>query len=98
MYPSDLKDKEWSMIEVLRERSDPRGARRKHDIRQIVNAIFYRVKTGCQSRMLPQEFPPWQTVYDHIRRLKERGLWEKMLLMLYETQRKKEGDKPAGVF
>ncbi|NKB25889.1 MAG: transposase [Kiritimatiellae bacterium] len=77
MSPSDLKDKEWSMIEVLTERSAPQGAHRKYDMRQIVNAIFYRVKTGCQWRMLPQEFPPWQTVYDHLRRLKERGLWEK---------------------
>ncbi|NKB25598.1 MAG: transposase [Kiritimatiellae bacterium] len=47
---------------------------------------------------VPQGFPPWQTVYDHMRRFKERGLWEKMLLLLNENQRKKRATKPTRVF
>ena len=79
MYSSDLSDQEWSEIEHLFKRSDPRGARSIYDKHTIVNAILYVVKTGCQWRMLPHDFPPWQNVYDHYRRWSQRGIWQQVL-------------------
>ncbi|MBK7883644.1 MAG: transposase [Chitinophagaceae bacterium] len=51
--------------------------KRKHDLRQILNAIFYLVKTGCQWRMLPGEFPKWQIVYYYFNRWKTLGVIER---------------------
>lgn len=79
MYSSDLSDKDWFLIEGFFERTDPRGAKSVHSKRLIVNAILYVVKSGCQWRMLPNDFPPWQTVYDHYRRWNQNGTWEKVL-------------------
>jgi putative transposase len=94
-YGSDLSDKQWAMIEAFTERSDPRGAVRQHSMREIINAILYLNKTGCQWRMLPRHFPPWQSVYDHYRRLQQRGLWEELLLQLNAKVRQKKGVTPA---
>jgi putative transposase len=94
MYPSDLTDKEWQGIEHFFKRPDPRGARSKHDKRSIVNAIIYVVKGGIQWRMLPTNFPPWQTVYNHFWRLNERGIWEQVLQELNKINRVKSGRKP----
>ncbi len=63
--PSDLTEEDWSKIKHFFVRSDLRGAVSRHDKQQIVNAILYAVKGGIQWRMLPRDFPPWQTVYDH---------------------------------
>ena len=57
MYPSNLSDQEWSEIEHFFRRSDPRGAKSIHSKHTIVNAVLYVVKSGCQWRMLPHDFP-----------------------------------------
>ena len=96
-YPSDLKDKEWGQIERYFQPSGVGGRKPKHSKRAIVNAVLYVVKSGCQWRMLPQDFPPWQTVYDHFRRWNLRGVWEQALDELtrqHRTQVKKE-PRPA---
>jgi putative transposase len=69
MYPSDLTDKEWELLAPFFQRSDPRGNPGKFAKRDIVNAILYVTKGGIQWRMMPKDFPPWDTVYDHFRRL-----------------------------
>ena len=74
MYPSDLTDEEWQLIEPFFQRPDPRGNQGKHAKRDIVNAILYVVQGGIQWRMLPKEFPPWNTVYGHFRRFNQRGV------------------------
>jgi len=56
-----------------------------------MNAIFYVVKSGCQWRMLPKDFPCWQTVYTHYSRLCERGTWEKILDKLNQLNREQKG-------
>ena len=93
-YSSDLSDEQWSLISFLFERSDPRGARGCHDKREIINAILYVNKTGCQWRLLPVHFPPWQTVYDHFRRLSLRGIWLEMNSLLNQESRQKKGERP----
>ena len=73
-YPSDLTDSEWAQIAGFFERPDPRGNRGKYEKRDVVNAILYVVKGGIPWRMLPLDFPPWDTVYDHYRRWNQRGV------------------------
>ena len=73
--PTDLSDDEWDFIEPLipapKEGGRPRGIR----IREVINAIFYIAKTGAQWRMLPKDFPPWQTVYGYFRTWRRNGTW-----------------------
>ena len=59
-YPSDLSDEEWEILQPILEELEPykTGRRRKSDRREILNAIFYLNKTGCQWRYLPTDFPP----------------------------------------
>ena len=56
MYPSDLTETQWQYIKKVLDLSD---RKRKYDLREIWNALFYLVKTGCQWRMLPGGFPKW---------------------------------------
>ncbi len=78
-YPTDLSDKEWEVIRPFLEYSNGYGHKRKHEIRIVINAIFYVSKTGCQWRFLPQDFPNWKTVYTYYRRLSTNGIWDKIL-------------------
>ena len=67
-YPTDLTDEEWARIEPLLPTPGRTGRRREVDLREVLNAIRYLVRTGCGWRMLPKDFPPWQTVYWWFRR------------------------------
>jgi putative transposase len=63
-YPTDLTDEEWSMIEPQMPPAARRGRpSRKIDLREVVNALRYLVRTGRGWEMLPADFPPWQTVF-----------------------------------
>lgn len=81
-YPSDLSDAQWEKIVPFFARPDPRGAREKHPKRRMVEAILYRLREGCRWRALPRDFPPYDTVHDHWRRWKERGVWPQAVLVL----------------
>ena len=59
-YPTNLTDKQWQITEKI---PDPNHRKRKYSLRDIMNAIMYLVKTGCQWRMLPKDFPPYNTVF-----------------------------------
>jgi putative transposase len=97
-YPSDLKDKEWGLISKCFEQSRVFGRPLKHDRRSIVNAIFYVTKSGCQWRMLPKDCPPWQTVYDYFKKWCVSGTWEKVLDMLNQKERLKQGRKASPTY
>ena len=77
-YPSDLNDAEWQTIKALIPPAKPGGRPRKHAMREILNAIFYILCSGCAWRMLPHDLPPWQTVYHYFRQWKGDGTWERM--------------------
>ena len=62
-YPTDLTDAEWERIRPLLPRPAKRGRKPSVDLREILNAIRYMTRTGGGWRMLPKDFPPWQTVY-----------------------------------
>ena len=77
-YPSDLSNLEWEQIKCFFESAYRTGRRPKHDKRQLVNAIFYVARTGCQWTYLPKDFPPWKTVYTYFWTWQRQGLFEKM--------------------
>jgi len=72
-YPSDLTDEQWSILVPQVPPSKHGGRHRKVDIRRVVNGILYRNKSGCQWRMLPKDFPPWQTVYYYFAMWRDNG-------------------------
>ena len=71
-YPTDLTDKQWTLIEPLLPKRDGRGRKPKHSRRELLNAVLYLNRTGCQWRMLPHDFPAWEAVYAFWHRLVER--------------------------
>ena len=62
-YASDLSEEEFAILAPLVAQKSGSGKRRTIDIREVLNAIFYRLKTGCQWRMLPSDFPSWNHVW-----------------------------------
>lgn len=90
-YPSDLSDQEWELIAHCFDRPDPRGNPGKFEKREVVNAILYVLKGGIPWRMMPHDFPPWDTVYDHFRRWNDRGVWALALAYLNKKARQKQG-------
>jgi putative transposase len=98
-YPTDLKYSEWQQIEQHFPTSK-RGRPPKWERWLIVNAILYVTRTGCQWRMLPKEYPPWQTVYGYFRRWTAAGLWETLnaaLVRQARTQAGREAEPSAAV-
>ena len=91
-YPTDLSDAQWSRIAPLIPPAIPGGRRRTVNVREVVNAILYFVRTGCQWRNIPHEFPPWGTVHYYYRRWRLDGTWQKVHDALREQVRiEKEG-------
>ena len=89
MYDSDTTDLEWRLIEHYFDKKDARGVSPIHKRRDIVNAIFYIVKSGSQWRMMPNNFAPWGTVYDYYSQWNRNGVWMKALDTINELHRKK---------
>jgi putative transposase len=92
-YPTDLKYIEWMLIIDFFPKS-PLGRPCKWEMWQIINAILYVVRTGCQWRMLPKNLAPWQTVYGYFRRWKRQGLWVRLNDALVKTVRVQAGRNP----
>ena len=63
-YPSDLADEEWALLELLLAASERRGRPPKWSTRRVADAVFYLLRSGCAWRMLPREYPPWQTTWE----------------------------------
>jgi putative transposase len=90
-YPSDLSDDEWDKIKPLLPEANKLGSPSTVDLREILNAIFYRVDNGCKWRAMPHDFPPHQTVYDYFRRWVRTGLWPQINQSLVSQVRVCEG-------
>jgi putative transposase len=93
-YATDLSDSEWA---YLRDRLPelPKNIKtRVHSLRDIFDAIFYVLKTGCHWRLLPHDFPPWQTVFYHFRRFRLSGMWHRIFTILCAAERKRAGKDP----
>lgn len=93
-YPTDLKDAEWAILEPLLPKAKPGGRPRSVDLREILNAIFYRERTGCAWEMLPHDFPPAKTVYDYFNNWSQDGIWEQINGILVRRVREAAGRDP----
>ena len=92
-YPSDLSDEEWFIVEPILEKANPytTGRRRKVDLREVLNAIFYLNKTGCQWRYLPKCFPSYTLVSYYYHQWLNNQTLEKINTEIRQKLRKEEG-------
>src|SRR5262245_6469277 len=94
-YPTDLSDAEWRLLAPLLPPAKPGGRPRTTDMREVLNAIFYLLRSGGAWRLLPREFPAWQTVYDYFRHWRNTGLWEQLHARLREQVRRQSERRAA---
>jgi transposase len=90
-YPSDLTDDQWLVIAPMIPTARPGGRPRKAEGREIVDEILYLLRAGCSWRLLPHDFPPWQTVYYYLRRWEREGVWARVHHALVMADREREG-------
>ena len=98
-YPDDLTDKEWALIEpILAKVKKISGRPPLYPRREILNALFYLLRTGCSWRHLPHDFPPWKIVYDQFLRWRQKGILEEIHHILRRDLRKLMGreSEPSG--
>jgi putative transposase len=95
-YPTDLTDEQWQLIEPFLPLAVPGGRPRKTDLREVVNALLYLVRSGCQWRMIPHEFPPWRTCYNYYRAWIDSSTWNEIVASLRMEVRSEAGrnDQP----
>lgn len=86
-YPSDLSDAQWAVLVPLIGVNTGAGRPLKHDLRQIINAILYVVRTGIHWRALPHDFPKWSTIYYHFRKWCVDGTWQTLNTALRRQER-----------
>ena len=94
-YPTNLSNQEWTALAPLLPPAKPGGRPRSSDLRAVLDAIFYVLRSGCQWRLLPREFPPWSTVYDYFRKWRNTGVWERLNTALREQVRRQSGREPS---
>src|SRR5215471_1975379 len=95
-YPSDITDDQWNVLRPLlpKRRKHAPGRPRRVSQRDLIDATFYILRTGCQWRMLPHDFPPWGTVASQFYRWRRSGVWEKIQNALHRRVRQQEGRRP----
>jgi putative transposase len=86
-YPTNLSDDEWNYIEPHMPAPQEHGRPRIHSPREILNTIFYVLKSGCQWRLLPHDFPRWPTAYHYFRKWRIDGTWERINRAIRERLR-----------
>jgi putative transposase len=97
-YPSDLTDVQWEQVAplVLPPKSGKQGGRKRTvNMREVLNAIFYLLRTGCPWRYLPHEFPPWGTVHYYYWRWRRDGTWQQIHDPLRTQVRLAAGREPS---
>ncbi|MGH9631697.1 MAG: transposase, partial [Bryobacteraceae bacterium] len=90
-YSTDLTDAAWALVSPLLPPADTGGRRRTTNLRAVFDAIFYLLRTGCQWRLLPRDFPVWGTVYHYFRTWKNKGVWTCVHAAIYEQTRAQAG-------
>jgi putative transposase len=93
-YPTDLTDDEWRVLEPLIPPAKPGGRPRSVDLREVVNAIRYLLRSGGAWRLLPHDLPPWETASAYFRRWEDDGTWETIATTLRQTLRTRRGRDP----
>ena len=97
LYATDLTDAQWEVIGPLLPTPKRRGRPREVNLRTVIDGILFLNRSGCQWRLLPKNFAPWQTVYGYFRRWRLDGTWERIHTRLRERVRQKAGrqDTPS---
>jgi len=98
-YPDDLSDIEWMIIQTqIEKKASRRGRKALHSKRELLNTIFYLLRTGCSWRHLPHDFPPWKTVYTQFWRWRKANFFEKIHHVIRKELRKRLGreEEPSG--
>lgn len=90
-YPTDLKEAEWAILKPMLPEAKPGGRPRRVNLHEILNAIFYRERTGCAWDMLPHDFPPAKTVYEYFNQWSKDGTWARINGVLVRQVRQAEG-------
>ncbi len=94
-YRTDLTDAQWDLVApILHEYHPSTHWNRAHPLREILNAIFYRLRTGCPWRDLPGDLPPYSTVSDYFHRWRKAGVWDRLHATLREQVRQQAGKGP----
>ena len=93
-YSTDLTDDQWEILEPLVPIHQAGPQPRKYAHREILSAIFYVLRTGCQWRNLPHDFPPWESVYGYFYRWRKDGTWQRMHEALRSQVRESTGRSP----
>lgn len=93
-YPSDLTEAQWQMLKPHLPAPAKRGRKRTVNLREIINAIFYVLHTGCQWDYLPHDFPPADTVFSYFQRWRKDGTWEQLNGQLRGQVRQAVGKDP----
>jgi putative transposase len=91
VYPTDLTDEQWGAISRLIPPAKPGGRPRSVNMRAVLNALFYLARTGCAWRMMPQDYPPKDTVYTYFKKFREDGTWKRIHELLGKRVRLKHG-------
>jgi len=91
LYPTDLTDCQWDCIKDLIPPAKPGGRPRTLEMRAVINGILYIVVSGCQWRMLPREYPAWQSVYTYFRQWRDDGTWQRLHDTLRAQVRRRAG-------
>jgi len=90
-YTRDLTDEEWAILEALIPAAKPGGRPRTTNMREVLNAIFYVLKTGGQWANLPGDFPAYSTVFDYYKQWRKNKVWQGLNAALREQVRVEEG-------
>ena len=94
-YPTDLSDAEWALLAPLLPAAKPGGRPRSTDLREVLNALRYWLRSGEAWRLLPHDLPPWKTVYHYWRSWRLSGDWERIHTALRERVRVRAGREPT---
>jgi len=96
MYPTDMTNSQWEVMEDIL--NDQR--KRKYSFRSIIDGIFYLKKTGCQWRLLPKEYPPYESCYYYFRKWKNDGTWKminKSVVELFRVKQNRSASPSVGM-
>ena len=89
-YPTDLTDEQWAILAPLIPPPRKNARPRQTEMREVINAILYLLRTGCAWRCLPHDFPPYRTVFYYFSKWRKCGVWKKIHDRLYERMRELE--------
>ena len=94
-YPSDLTDEQWAVLEPLLPPPHANCRPRQADLREVMNAILYLLRSGCPWRHLPHDLPPYRTVFYYFTKWRKCGVWKKLHDKLHERLRELQGRAPT---